>query len=269
VQQIPWKWQKVGSYLLNRSDGAIGVNQAVSQELQKKFNLPDRKTFSILNGVDTDAYSSPRNKSEIRASLGLSDDDKAIGIVANFKKVKNHIFLLQAFRELVKEHKNLKLLMVGESYANDPENSEPEVRQFVKEHALDKYVLFLGYRTDVPDILSILDVFCLTSFKEGLPISLIEAMASGLPLVCSDVEGIKDVVIHDQSGLLVEVNDVDGLKNALSIFINENMLRKKIGENSKKLARSKYSLVACIKQYEELFSMFGGGAQCRSQKQNY
>jgi L-malate glycosyltransferase len=254
VQQIPWKWQQVGSYLLNRSDGAIGVNQAVSRELRNKFNLPQEKVFSVLNGVDTEAYRKPKNKTAIRAGLGLSDDDKVIGIVANFKKVKNHIFLLRAFQQLRNENNKVRLVMVGESYENDPENSEPEIRRFVKKHELDNDVLFLGYRTDVPDILSILDVFCLTSFKEGLPISLIEAMAAGLPIVGTDVEGIKDVIRSEGNGFKVRVGDTSGLKSAINNVLTDQDLKRKFGKESGKLAIDNYSLVRCIRHYEDLFS---------------
>lgn len=254
IQQIPWKWQSIGSYLLNRSDGAIGVSPAVSQEIQSKFGMPAKNVYSIVNGVDIKAFSAKKDKPAIRTGLGLSADDKTIGIVANFKKVKNHMYLVKAFHELIKEDKNIKLLMIGEGYENDPENSELEIRGYVHENGLDEYVMYLGYRTDIPSILGILDIFCMTSFKEGLPISLIEAMAAGLPVVGTDVEGIRDVIISGYNGFLVQLGDVAGLKDTLKCLLQNDSLRLRIGQESSATARRDYSLGTCINKYEDIFT---------------
>ncbi len=253
IQGIPWTWGKVGTYLLGKSDGAVGVNPEVSKEIQNKFEIETKKIFTILNGVDIKSFQVKGDKALLRTSMGLSADDMTIGIVANFRRVKNHIFLLQAFNELCKERKNVKLLIVGEGYDNDIENSEQELRTFIEENKLGKHVLLLGYRTDIAEILSILDIFCMTSFKEGLPISLIEAMASGLPVVGTDVEGLRDVIVPGKNGFLVRIGDVNGLKNALNTLIQDKPLRQKFGHESKVLATDIYSLQRCIKQYQDLF----------------
>jgi glycosyltransferase involved in cell wall biosynthesis len=253
IRQIPWKWEKIGSHMLSKSEGAIGVNSEVSREIQNKFQMKAEKIFTILNGVDIKSFQVKRDKARLKTALGLSKDDIAIGIVANFRKVKNHIFLLHAFNELCKAYKNIKILIVGEGYVDDAENSEMELMTFIKENELSRHVLLLGYRTDIPEILSILDIFCLTSFKEGLPISLIEAMASGLPVVGTDVEGLRDVIVHGRNGYLVKIGDVEGLKNTLKTLIQDKMLRQKFGGESKKLVAEHYSLQRCINQYQDLF----------------
>jgi len=253
IEQIPWKWGKLGSYLLGNSDGAVGVNAEVSKEIRHKFKLETNKIFTILNGVDVESFHAKSDKALLKKALGLSAEDIAVGIVANFKRVKNHLFLLQAFNELCKEYKNIKLLIVGEGYENDPENSEQELISYIREKNLGKHVLFLGYRTDIPDILSILDIFCLTSLKEGLPLSLIEAMASGLAVVGTDVEGLRDVIVPGKNGFLVQLGDVKGLKNSLNALIQDKQLRQKFGQESKFLATHSYSLQRCMKQYQDLF----------------
>jgi glycosyltransferase involved in cell wall biosynthesis len=98
-----------------------------------------------------------------------------------------------------------------------------------------------------------MDIFCLTSWKEGLPISLIEAMASGLPAVGTDVEGIRDIIIPGRNGFLVKPGDVKGLKEALSTLMRDNSLRLRLGAESRFLARNAYSLQQCVNQYQELF----------------
>ena len=254
IENIPLRWGIIGNYLLNHADSAIGVSPAVTTQIRNKFKIDNSKTLTIRNGVDIEAFKRENEKQTLRKELGLVDNEKIIGIVANFRRNKNHIFLLKAFNELVKDYKNVKLLLVGQGYKYDSEYSEQEIRDFINERGLAANVLLLGFRSDIPELLGIMDIFCLTSFKEGLPISLIEAMAAGLPLVGTDVEGIRDVIIPNQNGLLVTNGDVMGLKNILHTLLQDESLRRKFGQESESLARGTYSLEQCIKQYQDLFS---------------
>lgn len=252
VEKISWRWQKIGSYLLNRSDAAVGVTEEVSETIQNKFKLPRSKVFAIKNGVNLDAYTGSTNKKELRKQLGIAEDEKIIGIVANLKKIKNHIFLLKAFDELTKSNNKVKLLLIGQGFKDDPENTESELRSFVKKNGLKGKVLFLGYRSDIPELLNIIDIFCMTSFKEGLPLSLIEAMAAGLPVVGTDVEGIRNTIIHDRNGFLIKTDDIHGLKDVLSMLIKDEPLRNRFGKESILLSKE-YSLERCISEYQNLF----------------
>lgn len=253
IEKISWNWAKIGAYLLNCADGAVGINATVARKIRHKFGIGDGKVFTIQNGVNLGAFENYNDKSVLRKELGLAEHERIIGIVANLKKVKNHIFLLEAFYELIKDCKNIKLLLIGQGFKYDPENSELEIRKFVVEKGLNQKILFLGYRSDIPELLSIMDIFCLTSFKEGLPISLIEAMAAGLPVVGTHVEGIQDVIIPKENGFLVNIDDVEGLKKVLLALLRDETLRQKMGQKSKTLAKNNYSLDRCIKEYEDLF----------------
>ena len=253
IDKISRKWEIVGSYLLDRADAAVGVSTAVSRQMKKKFRMPETKNITIQNGVDLETFSCCRSKTALRKKLGIARDEKVIGIVANLKKVKNHVFVLRAFNELVHDLNKVKLLLIGQGFEGDAENSEKVLREFVIEHNIGRNVVFLGYRSDIPELLNIMDIFCLTSYKEGLPISLIEAMAAGLPVVGTNVEGIRDVIIPNTNGFLVQIGDVKGLTNSLSALIQNDLLRQKFGEQSRILARESYSLAGCVKHYQDLF----------------
>ncbi len=252
VEKVTWRWRKIGSYLLNHSDAAVGVTEEVSEAINKKFKLHPSKVFAIKNGINLDAYRSNNNKRDLRKQLGIAEDEKIIGIVANLRRIKNHIFLLRAFDELIKSYNKVKLLVIGQGFKDDPENTEAELRSFVNKNGLKEKVLFLGYRTDIADLLNIMDIFCLTSFNEGLPISLIEAMAVGLPIIGTDVEGIRDVIFPNKNGFLARINDTEGLKNALHILLHDESLRRKFTHQSKILAET-YSLDQCVNDYQNLF----------------
>jgi glycosyltransferase involved in cell wall biosynthesis len=253
IGRISGKWKLIGKYLLNRLDGVIGVSNAVSDEMQAKFNIAPKRLFSIPNGVNINSFMEIKSRNLTKSSMGFSDSDKIIGIVANLKNNKNHIFLLEAFHEVLNEIDNVKLLIIGEGDENDPDNSENELRSYVQENGMDRAVYFLGYRSDIPEILSILDIFCLTSVKEGLPISLIEAMATGIPVIGSDVEGIRDVIIPNVNGFLVRLGDVLGLKDAFLTLLKDDILCHEFGRKSQALTIKSYSIKQCVNQYQALF----------------
>jgi glycosyltransferase involved in cell wall biosynthesis len=210
---------------------------------------------TIENGVDLSLFGDrdERRSEALRKSLNLSNEDFVIGHVANFRRNKNHLFLLRALRELATIHTNVRLVLVGQGFAGDPENSEPEVRQFVREHDLGQSVRILGYRDDVHDLLAAFDVFCLVSYKEGLPLSVIEAMAAGLPIVGTDIDGIRQALRPEVNGLVAAPDDVQGLTSALARLAGDETLRRRMGEASRRLAGAQYSLDRCVRQTEQLF----------------
>jgi len=127
------------------------------------------------------------------------------------------------------------------------------VKDKVQELGIADSVSFLGYRSDVRELLSIIDIFCLTSLKEGLPISLIEAMAVGLPVVGTNVEGIRDVIVPNYNGLLVELGDVNALKNILLDLLKHPDHGESLGRVARQMAEERYSLTRCVSEYEALF----------------
>lgn len=252
IESLPLKWRIIGNLLLKRTEGVIAVSKEVAGSVEKTLRLHRSKIFTIHNGVDVEGFSKKNGKSDLRKELGLVENEKVIGMVANFKTVKNHFFLLRAFNELIKENKNVKLLLIGRGF-NDPDNTEREIRHFIMKNGLTDKVMLLGYRSDVPKLLNVLDIFCLTSFKEGLPIGLIEAMASGLPVVGTNVEGIRGVIRPNKNGFIVELNDTEGLKGVLSVLLNNDKQRHLFGQESRSLAITQYGLQNCISQYQGLF----------------
>ena len=252
VEETSFKWRVAGGYLLRRMDASIGVAPDVSSTIRRVFKTGAHQTATIENGVDIDLFSRKQDVAGLRHSLGLTGRDIVIGIVANLKTVKNHLFLLQAFARVAEEFDNVKLLMVGRGFTGEPDNSEDDLRQFVDSHRLSERVLFLGYRTDIPELLHVIDVFCLTSLREGLPIGLIEAMAVGLPVIATNVEGIRDVVTPSVDGILVELGDVAALTNALIGLIRDEHWRTRLGRAGNEKAVQKYSLQRCVHEYEQL-----------------
>lgn len=253
IENITWKSRLAGRLTLRNIDKVVGVTDEVTKRFIDTYHINSSKTCTILNGVDLDKFSLVAIRAKIRHELEVGDKTIIIGVIANFRKVKNHIFLVKAIEKLIRLNKDVKVVFVGQSFKNDPESSIEEVHNFIKSSGLGNKIILMGYRTDTPELLSSFDIFCLTSLKEGLPISVIEAMAAGLPVVGTNVDGINEVVIPGKTGLLVNLGDVDGLATALYTLIENTDLRHKMGQAARQRAEKKYSLERCISEYEALF----------------
>lgn len=248
------KWRPIGSWLLGASDAAVGISHPVARALASHFHVRDSKVHTIENGVDVGLFDPAGvDRAELRQRLGYSRDHIVVGHVANFRRNKNHLFLLKGFHEFAKRYPEARLLLIGQGFEGDPESSTGEILQYVAACGLSAQVQVMGYRSDIEDLLHAMDIFCMVSYREGLPLSVMEAMASGLPIVGTNVEGIRDVVTHDVNGILVEVDDVSGLVATLEKLAADPVRRRHMGDASRRLARENYDIRICVERTEELF----------------
>jgi len=247
-------WRVVGSGLLASSDAAVGVSHGVAQTLRSQFPLRPKRVHVIENGVDITRFTGgSADVATLRRRYGLSPTDVVVGIVANLKKNKNHLFLLRAFREAHRDMPSAKLIIVGQGFPGDPQGSERQIVEYIAANGMLECVRLLGHQRDVPELLQIMDLFCLVSYKEGLPISLIEAMASGLPVIGTEIDGIRGVIEQGVNGWLVAPDDIAGLTQALGRMLGDSERRRTMGQASRRLACERYSLDRCIGQTEGLF----------------
>jgi glycosyltransferase involved in cell wall biosynthesis len=164
----------------------------------------------VVHGIDLDATRSmAQHRSEVRRELGISDDEVLVGTVANFRREKAYEDLLAAAAVAVERSPRLRFVSVGQGPL------ESEVRQRAAALGLGERFTFLGYRDDAVRIISGFDVFTLSSRHEGLPVSLMEAMALGTPVVATAVGGIPQAVTDGVEGRLVPVGDPQVLAQAL------------------------------------------------------
>ena len=254
LDRLPKRWRLVGKRMFGKLDHFVGVSNEVSRTAEDIFGADPGKYVTILNGVDLSLFENSAAREVCRERIGINHGDIVIGNVANFRKVKNHLHLIKAFQALSENHRNVKLLLVGKGFEDDPENTESEVRRYISEHRLDRTIICLGYRSDIPDLMGCMDIFCLTSRMEGLPISLIEAMAAGLPIVGTDVDGIRSVVQNGVNGFLVPPEDVGVLEHQFQMLVENQNLRTIMGQAGKNLAKSLYSLDSCVLNYQRLYS---------------
>ncbi|MBN2284935.1 MAG: glycosyltransferase [Tissierellales bacterium] len=253
AERVVGFWKFITRLMLLGTNALVGVSPEITEYLKKKYRLRNNKTRTILNGVDTDYYKPGDRKGQLRFDLGYNASHILIGMVGNFRQIKNHQMLIKAFEKIVSFSPECRLLLIGQGFADDPENTEESIKKQIKESSLVDKVQLLGYRNDVQNILQILDIFCLTSLREGLPLSVVEAMATGLPVIGTDTDGIRVVIESGKDGLLVDINDESGLTDALILLLKDNDMRMEIGRAARKKAEKYYSLRMFADRYVELF----------------
>ncbi len=147
---------------------------------------------------------------------GVAEGDAVVAFVGRFVREKGVLDLLEAIAHVAPHVPGLRLLMIGDTLPSDRGRGiEKEIRDLIAARGIEKNVIFLGFRGDVPDLLRLVDVFALPSYREGMPLTILEAMAAARPVVATNIRGCREEVIDGVTGLLVEPGDIRGLAEAI------------------------------------------------------
>lgn len=196
----------------------VALSKEVQKTIVEEYHIDSKNIPVILNGIDL-------SKCIVKTNYEVNDYFNILHI-GRFSEQKNHIGLIEAFSIFVKKHPNAILSLIG-----DGEKKE-EIQQLVIEKGISDKVKFLGIKSNVYSYLNKADVFILPSIYEGVPMTLIEAMGTGLPIIATAVGGVPDMLRNDEEGLLVSA-DVTKISNALTIMAQSYEKRKRFGVNAK------------------------------------
>jgi glycosyltransferase involved in cell wall biosynthesis len=224
----------------------VCVSQGVREFSQAEAGLSPEKLVVIGNGVEFERFTQAIPAE--RAEFGLTVDDMVLLTVGRLDPQKGMLELLAAVRLLRTDFPQLKLLVAGEG----PLRAELE-RVMQTEH-LQSVVHLLGRRADVPGLYRMADLFVLASRWEGQPNVVLEAMAAGLPIVSTQVEGIDELLNEEESALLVPTGDVAALAGAIKRLIENPVLRKKLAVKAQQKVQADHSWEQTVAQYERLYA---------------
>jgi len=246
------KWSRRFSYkfFISHIEKIVAVSKDIKDLLIKNLKLPTQKIKLIYNGIDIHKFEDKKGMEKIRDDLKISKDDIILGNVGNLREVKDHYTLILSFSKIIPNFPRVKLLIIGEG------ELKSNLLMLCSELGLEQKVIFLGHREDVPSFLNLIDIFVLSSRMEGCSISILEAMASGKPVVATRVGGNPELILDQENGFLVPPAEPEKLAEKISILLKDEELRKNMGEKGKKKAKDKFSLERMIKDYEELYSTF-------------
>ncbi|MDH3217057.1 MAG: glycosyltransferase family 4 protein [Candidatus Krumholzibacteria bacterium] len=218
----------------NREDRAAAVELGIVDE---------GRVMHIGNGVDLQRFDADKvveKRESIRAQMHVGADQLVVCITGRLVREKGYLELIEAFAQVVNKVPQALLLAVGGALESDHDDVSSQVKAAVQRLGLSDRVRLLPYQSDIERVLAVTDVYVLPSHREGMPRSILEAMALGLPVVATSVRGSREAVVDGVTGTLVDVGDVDALAQALVNLLDDPARRKAYGDQAKVIARKEF-----------------------------
>jgi glycosyltransferase involved in cell wall biosynthesis len=239
--------------ILRRADAFVAISEAEVDELETT-GIRAGKIWRIPNSVDLERFHpvSPEDKISLRQKLGLRERARIVIYTGRLVSYKGLPLLLRVWKEIAAQHDDVYLLLVGPG-SLDIHNCETELRQYVQQEGLENCVRITGEVRNVEEFLQAADIFAFPTESEAFGISLVEAMACGLPVIATPVGAIREIVTEGQDGLLVQPGDGDGLLQALETLLADSELSWRLSQAARVTAHDCYSSMAVNERYMTLF----------------
>jgi sugar transferase (PEP-CTERM/EpsH1 system associated) len=230
----------------------VTVSRDLRRWLVEDVRVPAHKVSTIPNGVDLTRFS-PGGRREAREALGLPADGPVVGTVGRLDPVKDHAGLVRAFATLMRAYPDAVLVVAGDGPCHH------ELAGLVTELGAGRRVRLLGERRDVPQLLTAMDLFVLPSIAEGMSNTILEAMATGLPVVATKVGGTQELVEDGATGRLVPPKDPRALAEAIAGYLDDPHLRTIHGKASRQRVSESFGLDGMCHAYENVYGRLLAG----------
>lgn len=244
IREYGYKW--LDSLIMKKFDGLIAISSEIKDEMIRA-GINKSKIKIILNGVDCEEHERSLAKTEARARLELGENDFIVGCVASLTPEKGHMTLLKAFSEVHTATSEIKLCLVGEG----PERNK--IENYIYDNKLSETVFLKGSRADIRELYKGFDVFILPSYQEGLPMVLLESMASGVPVIVTYVGAIPEIIQNNQNGIIIEPGNIGQMAQAILEINSNKEIRGTIRKNALKTVKEKYSSDLMTEEYQQIY----------------
>ncbi len=246
------------AYRLTKSmrDYCIANSSSGAQFNAKELGYPEKHYHIIYNGVDSELFK-PRPRIEALQALGLDPELFWVGTFASFKERKNHPMLLRAAALLLKEHPDIRYVWVGDELAGDQQGSHDyklSILRMIETLGLKNHIHLLGNRSNVQSIYPACDLTVLPSRIEGTPNVALESMASGVPVIATDVSDNTYIIPDGIAGRIVKLNDDIALASAISELKCNNKLRVQFATNARNWVEQQFSLSQLASKTNTIYS---------------
>ena len=233
-------------------DALIAVSKATRDDVIEEAGTDASSTFHVVNGMDLERLNTVGDGIRKRVELGIRPSALVCGMVARVRgrdiDKKGHRYLFAAIPRVIESVPHAHFVIVGAD-----EEATAYLRDLAAGYSVAPYVDILGYRTDILDVMLAFDVAVLPSLFEGLPRTLMEAMALGKPAVGTRVDGIAELIVHDECGLLVPPQDSDALAEALIRLLSDADLRRRMGQSARERIATEFDGRAMAKGTEAIY----------------
>jgi glycosyltransferase involved in cell wall biosynthesis len=241
-------YNRLDRLALKRFNALAAVSDSVAQRLVDS-GVSAMKIKTIANGIDVE----PFERAKALPPLAF-DGNKVVGMVARLDLQKGFEYLLRAVRELSSVYSSLKLVIVGEG----PDRKA--IEDMIRQYSLQSNVILAGQQSDMPGVYATIDIFVLPSLNEGLPMTVLEAMAASKPVIATRVGAIPSVIKDGENGLLVEARDAGGLRNAIARLLTDPDLCRRIGAAGHDWVSQNYTSEVMSLKYRQMYEEVLGPA---------
>lgn len=241
------------NYLVNRflsypANLHIAVSEAVKKWSVANLKLQNKKIKVIHNAINIEEFAKSRvNKSRKKKELGIDIEKTVITTVGRLTKQKGQIYLIKAADQILKAGIDAEFLIIGEGELRQ------NLENLTKDLHLEDRIHFLGVREDVNELLGISDIFVLPSLCEGFGIVIIEAMAAGVPVIASNIDGIKEVIEDKKTGLLVPSKSPKEIANGVIYLLESTKKVQSMTKRASEKVKKKFSIDRMVKEYENVY----------------
>ena len=234
--------------LLRRADAMVATAHLHKRYLVEVESLPTEKITVIHNGVDTDRYRPGPPRADLYREFGIDPRETVVATVASLKSEKSIDTLLKAAALASEQARGLRFLIVGDG------PDRPMLEKLTNDLGLTNRVIFTGIRDDVPEVLRLADLFVLSSRTEAFPNVVLEAMATGLPVVTTDVGSVWEMVFHGESGYIVPPFDVEAIGAGIVDIVSDSERARAMGAKGRAIVERNFPLRSMCDNRQALFS---------------
>lgn len=233
----------------------VAVSRDLYRWLSDTVRIPKSKLVLIPNGVDVERFHAHRDW-ELRHGLGIAPDEFVVGTIGRLDPIKNHEGLIQAVRLINEGPQKVRLVIVGDG------PRRPLLETLLRQLPSTPKPLLVGYRSDVERFYGLFDLFVLNSYAEGMSNTLLEAMASALPIICTAVGGNVELVADQIHGKHVIPGDSESLARVIREYLDSPELRLRQGSNSRSFVEQNYSMARMVERYTDLYQTLACHKAC-------
>lgn len=232
-------------FLTDQANITINVSKSIQKNGLNHFNI---KRSRVINyGIDLNRYNPDKKTTDLRQELGIQQGKTIIGCVLRTTVKKDPFTLIRAVSEIAKTTRDIQLLLIG------GDALKQVGLKLANDLNVSDMITFHKFTTEIPEILSILDIYTLPSFWDGLPIGILEAMAMQKAIIANSTDGSKEAISDGKNGMLIPYKDHQGLANAILRLHQNPQLRKVFGESARKTAEANYDLRTMVRNNEMLY----------------
>ncbi len=240
-------------WLAKKSSGIVAISDLQRKDLVETYKIVKPNKIRVVElGFDLRKFQ--ENKEEkrtlVRNKFKIDEDEIAIAIVGRLAPIKNHILFMNALRIVqTKATKKIKVFVVGDGL--EKENLQQMAASIPQNDAFS--IEFTSWIKDISAFNPGMDIFCLSSLNEGTPVSLIEAQAANIPVLSTDVGGVRDVIIENETGFLVASGDVSMFAEKLLVLIENKKIREKMSQNGWTFVRERYDYTTLVTNMDKYY----------------